>query len=108
MRLARLYDARGWEVRSVKADLALVGRSFEGFLATKALLAVGGLLAFPVLFGWLRADGLGRVADHPVLGRPYSSSLVFFFLPDVQIKREARRRGATSGTSSARSSTWSR
>src|SRR3954462_11354802 len=53
VRLARLYQARGGEVRSVKADLALVGRSFEGYLATKALLASAGLLAFPVLLGWL-------------------------------------------------------
>ncbi|MFC7716870.1 hypothetical protein [Nonomuraea recticatena] len=54
VRLARLYAARGWEVRSIRADLALVGRSFEGFLATKALLAASGLLAFPCWRGGWR------------------------------------------------------
>ncbi|MFG1941943.1 type II secretion system F family protein [Nonomuraea sp. NPDC048826] len=90
-RLAALYAARGWEVRSVKADLALVGRSFEGFLATKALLAASGLLAFPLLFGWLLLMGLGASATVPFWVAVLAAA-VFFFLPDVQVRKEAAAR----------------
>ncbi len=91
VRLARLYGARGWQVRSVRADLALVGRSFEGFLATKALLAASGLLAFPVLFGWLLLMGWGASPTIPFWVAVLAAA-VFFFLPDLQIKREAAAR----------------
>lgn len=91
VRLARLYGARGWEVRSIRADLALVGRSFEGFLATKALLAVSGLLAFPVLFGWLVLMGWGASPAIP-FWVALIASVVFFFLPDLQIRRDAAAR----------------
>ncbi|MGI5269196.1 type II secretion system F family protein [Nonomuraea sp. CA-218870] len=90
-RLAALYAARGWEVRSVKADLALVGRSFEGFLATKALLAAGGLLAFPLLFGWLLLMGLGTSPAVPFWVAVLAAA-VFFFLPDLQVRKEAAAR----------------
>jgi tight adherence protein C len=88
VRLARLYGARGWEARSIRADLALIGRSFEGFLATKALLAVSGLLAFPVLFGWLVLMGWGASPAIPFWAAVLASA-VFFFLPDLQIRRDA-------------------
>jgi len=90
-RLARLYGARGWEVRSTKADLALVGRSFEGFLATKALLAASGLLAFPVLFGWLALMGWGSSPAIPFWAAALAAA-VFFFLPDLQVRRDAAAR----------------
>ncbi|WP_049574644.1 type II secretion system F family protein [Nonomuraea sp. SBT364] len=90
-RLARLYGARGWEARSIRADLALVGRSFEGFLATKALLAVSGLLAFPVLFGWLVLMGWGASPAIP-FWVALIAAVVFFFLPDLQIRRDAAAR----------------
>ncbi|GAA2391841.1 type II secretion system F family protein [Nonomuraea africana] len=88
IRLARLYAARGWEVRSIRADLALVGRSFEGFLATKALLAAGGLLAFPVLVGWLVLMEWGVSLTIPFWAA-LAVSLLFFVLPDLQIRRDA-------------------
>ncbi|WP_433499756.1 type II secretion system protein [Sphaerimonospora sp. CA-214678] len=92
-RLARFYAARGWEARSTKADLALLGKSFEGFLATKALLGVSGLLAFPILVAWLALMGWGVSVQVP-LWSALMVSVVFFLLPDVQIKRDAavRRR----------------
>ncbi|GHE33792.1 type II secretion system protein [Streptosporangium violaceochromogenes] len=89
-RLARLYAARGWEARSARADLALLGRSFEGFLATKALLAVSGLLAFPLLAGWLALMGWGLSPTVP-LWAALAVAGVFFFLPDVQTRRDAAR-----------------
>ncbi|MEV7967308.1 type II secretion system protein [Sphaerisporangium sp. NPDC088356] len=93
VRLAQFYTARGWEVRSTRADLALLGRSFEGYLATKMLLAVSGLLAFPVLAGWLLLMGWGVSLQVPLWGA-LLVALVFFFLPDLQIRRDAavRRR----------------
>ncbi|MFC4586589.1 type II secretion system F family protein [Sphaerisporangium corydalis] len=93
VRLARFYAARGWEVRSTRADLALVGRSFEGYLATKMLLAVSGLLAFPILLGWLLLMGWGVSLQVP-LWSALVVALIFFFLPDLQIRRDAavRRR----------------
>ncbi|WP_055478121.1 hypothetical protein [Sphaerimonospora mesophila] len=92
-RLARFYAARGWEARSTRADLALLGKSFEGFLATKALLGVSGLLAFPILVAWLALMGWGVSVQVPFWSA-LMVSVVFFLLPDVQIKRDAavRRR----------------
>ncbi|MEU6407402.1 type II secretion system protein [Microbispora sp. NPDC046933] len=93
LRLARFYAARGWEARSVKADLALLGKSFEGFLATKLLLGVSGLLAFPILVGWLALMGWGVSVQVP-LWSALAVCVIFFLLPDVQIRRDAavRRR----------------
>ncbi|WP_169950597.1 type II secretion system protein [Microbispora sp. H11081] len=93
LRLARFYAARGWEARSVKADLALLGKSFEGFLATKLLLGVSGLLAFPLLVGWLALMGWGVSVQVP-LWSALVVCVIFFLLPDVQIRRDAavRRR----------------
>ncbi|MFI6320547.1 type II secretion system F family protein [Nonomuraea sp. NPDC050556] len=88
VRLARVYGARGWEARSIKADLTLVGRSFEGFLATKVLLAVAGLLAFPVLLGWLVLMEWGTSLAIPFWAAVVVS-FVFFLLPDLQIRRDA-------------------
>ncbi|MEV6982602.1 type II secretion system protein [Sphaerisporangium sp. NPDC051017] len=93
VRLAQFYAARGWEVRSVRADLTLLGRSFEGYLATKVLLAVAGLLSFPVLVGWLALIGWSISLQVP-LWAALVVAVVFFFLPDLQIRRDAavRRR----------------
>ncbi|GIH21971.1 type II secretion system protein [Acrocarpospora phusangensis] len=93
VRLAKFYQARGWEARSVRADLTLLGKSFEGFLATKVLLAVSGLFAFPLLVGWLAVMGWG-VSLHVPFWSALLVSVVFFLLPDAQIRRDAavRRR----------------
>ncbi|MDH2423952.1 type II secretion system F family protein [Sphaerisporangium sp. TRM90804] len=93
VRLARFYASRGWEARSTRADLALLGKSFEGYLATKMLLAVSGLLAFPILAGWLALMGWG-VSPQVPLWASLIVALVFYFLPDLQIRRDAavRRR----------------
>ncbi len=92
-RLARLYATRGWEVRSIRADLLLLGRSFEGFLATKALLALAGLLIFPVLVAWVFLMGWG-FSLHVPLWSAVLAAAVFFFLPDLQVRKDAavRRR----------------
>src|SRR5690606_22733997 len=90
-RLARIYAARGWELRSIRADLALLGRSVEGFLATKALLAASGLLFAPLLAGWLALLGWGVTPQVP-LWTALLAAAVFFFLPDLQVRRDAAAR----------------
>ncbi len=91
--LAGFCAARGWAVRSTRADLALLGRSFEGFLATKVLLALSGLLVFPVLLLWLLAMGWGASPAVPFWAALVAAA-VFFVLPDLQVRRDAavRRR----------------
>nr|BFE86543.1 hypothetical protein GCM10020093_091440 [Planobispora longispora] len=89
-RMARFYAARRWEIRSARADLALLGKSLEGYLATKVLLAVSGLLAFPLLAGWLALMGWGVSLTIP-LWAAITFATVFFFLPNLQIRRDAAR-----------------
>jgi hypothetical protein len=90
-RMVAFYASRGWQVRSQKADLALLGKSFEGFLATKILLAVSGLLVFPLVVGWMAVMGWGLSLQVP-LWTALIVAVVFFLLPDVQIRRDARVR----------------
>ncbi|BFO14310.1 hypothetical protein SHKM778_06980 [Streptomyces sp. KM77-8] len=87
-RVAEFYLQQGWEQRSLRADLAVLERSWEKFLATKVLLAVSGLFFGPFLFAivWTLA-----LADSPVI--PVWLALVcaalFFFLPDLEVRRDA-------------------
>ncbi len=88
---ARFYAARGWELRSIRADLALLGKSFEGFLATKCLLGASGLLAAPILAAWIPLMGWDFQLSVP-LWSALLIALLFFMLPDLQIKRDAAER----------------
>ncbi len=89
--LAAFYEARGWQQRSVRADLALLDRSFETFLATKFLLATGAIVFIPILVAYFAILGLNVVVAVPVwLGILFA--LVFFLLPDMQLRQEAASR----------------
>ncbi|GAA3831327.1 type II secretion system F family protein [Sphaerisporangium flaviroseum] len=88
---ARFYEARGWELRSARADLALLGKSFEGYLATKCLLGAGGLLAAPILAAWIPLMGWDFQLSVP-LWSAILLALLFFMLPDLQLKRDAATR----------------
>ena len=48
-RIAVAFESRGLRVQSLRSDLAVLGRSLEGFLASSVLFAVGGLLFGPIL-----------------------------------------------------------
>lgn len=90
-RSVAFVESRGWSFSTTKADLALADRSFEAFLATKVLFAVGGLLFALVLGGFAKLLGL------PVgLGTPVWAGLllaaVFFVLPDLSLRSEAADR----------------
>ncbi len=89
--LAELYLQRGWEQRSLRADLALLDRTWESFLAGKVVLAAAGLFFGPFLFsmGWLIGFGVSPVV--PVwLALLFAG--VFFFLPDLEVRRDAKAR----------------
>ena len=90
-RLARFYDERGWEQRSVRADLAIVEKSFEGFLATKFLLPAAALVFIPVLVGYFALLGMGASLAVPLWVGVLFAAL-FFFLPDLQLRQEAAQR----------------
>lgn len=89
--LAAFYEARGWQQRSVRADLALLDRSFEAFLATKFLLAAAAIVFIPVIAGYFTLLGIGVAVAVPVwLGIFFA--VVFFLLPDLQLRQEAAAR----------------
>jgi Flp pilus assembly protein TadB len=89
--LAAFYDARGWQQRSVRADLALLDRSFETFLATKFLLSAAAIVFIPILVGYFAILGLGVAVAIPMwVGIIFA--LIFFLLPDLQLRQEAASR----------------
>ncbi|MQY07345.1 type II secretion system F family protein [Actinomadura macrotermitis] len=89
--LVRLCEARGWQLRSVRADLAVTERSLDGFLATKFLLPAAALLFLPVLVAYFAFLGLGVSIQAPAWICLIFAG-VFFFLPDLQLRQEANAR----------------
>jgi hypothetical protein len=88
---ARFCAEQGWEFPSLRANLSIVGRSFENFLATKVLLGLFGLLLGPLLLALFGLAGVRIPVVIPVwLGLAVGG--VFFFLPDLEVKREADTR----------------
>jgi hypothetical protein len=87
-RVADFYLQQGWEQRSLRADLAVLDRSWEGFLATKIVLAASGLIFGPFLFAVVWQLGMG---SNPVI--PVWMALlcggIFFVLPDFEVRRDA-------------------
>jgi tight adherence protein C len=88
--LARFCAEQGWEFPSLRANLSLVGKSFENFLATKVLLAVFGFLLVPVLYLLLSFAGLHLPVLIPVWIALIFAT-VFFFLPDLELRQQADR-----------------
>jgi Flp pilus assembly protein TadB len=91
--VAALYAARGWQQGSLRADVNLLGRSWEGFLATKALVAIGVLVLTPFATVALAAVGVDLGAAVP-LWLALLLAAIAFFLPDLSVRQEAavRRR----------------
>ncbi|MEV8036600.1 type II secretion system F family protein [Streptomyces sp. NPDC002742] len=87
-RVAELYLQQGWEQRSLRADLAVLDRSWERFLATKVLLAAAGVFFGPLLFAVVWTLGVGRSPIIPVWLALFFA-IVFFFLPDLEVRRDA-------------------
>ena len=96
-RLGRLLAAfcaeQGWEFPSLRANLSIIGKSFENYLASKVLLGLFGFLLAPLLLLLLSLAGFHVPFVIPVwLGLALGGG--FFFLPDLEVRQqaEARRR----------------
>ncbi|MER7480532.1 type II secretion system F family protein [Streptomyces sp. NPDC126510] len=88
LRVSEFYLQQGWEQRSLRADLAVLDRSWEKFLATKVLLGVAGLFFGPFLFAIVYTLGFGRSPIIPVW-MALLFAAIFFFLPDLEVRRDA-------------------
>jgi len=87
-RIAMFYLQQGWELRSLRADLAVLDRSWEGFLATKIMLAAAGVVFGPFLFAVAWEVGFGGSPVIPVWLALICGG-VFFLLPDLEVRRDA-------------------
>jgi Flp pilus assembly protein TadB len=90
-RVAAALAARGLRVQSLRADLAVLGRSLEGFLASTVLFAVLGLLLGPLLVGAGMLVGVDLGLTVP-LGLALLFALLCALLPLAAVRREAARR----------------
>jgi hypothetical protein len=89
--LAKFCAEQGWEFRSLRSNLNLVGKSFENYLATKVLLGLFGLIFPPIVL-----LGIGLVGVHLSIIIPVWAGLVFaaifFFMPDIELKGQVEKR----------------
>ncbi|MFH8795755.1 type II secretion system F family protein [Streptomyces sp. NPDC017941] len=88
-RVAEFYLQQGWELRPLRADLAVLDRSWEKFLATKVLLAAVGVFFGPFLFVVIHTLNFGRSPIIPVW-LALMFGVLFFFLPDLEVRRDAQ------------------
>ena len=89
--LAVFCAEQGWQFPSLRANLSLIGKSFESYLATKVLLAVLGFLAGPLFLLVVGAAGFHVPLILPVWFG-VALAAVFFFLPDLEVRKEADAR----------------
>jgi tight adherence protein C len=80
-------SARGWTFARTRADLAVMNRTFATHMGTKVLVALFGLVWFPLI---LVLVGIGGSAASVIVG--LAAAGIFFILPDVQLHREAEKR----------------
>ncbi len=79
--------ARGWTFLRTRSDLAVMNRTFAAHMGTKVLFALFGLIWFPLI---LVVAGVGGNAAPAIVG--LVAATIFFFLPDMQLHREAEKR----------------
>lgn len=89
--LAKFCAEHGWEFPSLRSSLLLAGKSFENYLVTKVLLGVFGLLITPIFFYLLSMFGMHMPIFIPAW-LSLTVAVVFFFLPDLEIKQKADQR----------------
>jgi tight adherence protein C len=89
--LAGFCAEQGWEFRSLRSNLSLVGKSFENYLATKVLLGLFGLIFPPIVL-----LGIGLAGVHLSIIVPVWAGLVFaaifFFMPDIELRQQVEKR----------------
>jgi tight adherence protein C len=89
--LAKFCAEQGWEFRSLRSSLSLVGKSFENFLATKILLAAFGLIFAPLLL--VLADLAGfKIPIVVPIWAGLLMGLIFFALPDLELRQKVAQR----------------
>ncbi|MEO7556914.1 MAG: type II secretion system F family protein [Acidimicrobiales bacterium] len=91
--IARFVEAIGIHLEALDPDLRLVGRSLEQHLGQKALLAVTGLV-LPVLFVTIVTIGGAELPFTLPIFVGLGLAILFFFVPDIILKREAEERRA--------------
>ncbi|MBI1759417.1 MAG: type II secretion system F family protein [Actinobacteria bacterium] len=79
---------RGVGLDSVQSDLAVLGRSMEGFLATTVVVATLGLAFGPTFIGMLMAFGFGAGPALP-LGVGLILAVLFAVIPLAALRSEA-------------------
>jgi Flp pilus assembly protein TadB len=89
--VAEFYARQGWQQRSLRADLALLDRSWESFLVTKVGLAAAGFFGCPILFALVWLAGVHVSVELPIWSALLVAAL-FFMLPDAEVKRDAKLR----------------
>jgi Flp pilus assembly protein TadB len=89
--LAKFCAEQGWELRTLRSSLALVDQSFESYLAQKVLLGVLGLIIVPIALAAAGLAGFHVPIIFPVWGA-LAFAVVFFLLPDVELRQQVRRR----------------
>jgi tight adherence protein C len=89
--LARFCAEQGWEFRSLRSSLSLVGKSFENYLANKIMLGLFGLVFPPLVISALGLAGIRVPVVVPVwAGLVFG--IAFFFLPDLELRQQVTRR----------------
>ena len=94
------------DVRQAARDLAVMNQPFAAMLATKVFFALGAMIFIPIVLFLFSMLGLGAPGATPAIVTLADGVRVLPARPGVAAGR--RHGGATSGTWSAASSTWSR
>jgi tight adherence protein C len=90
-RLEVFAAERGWQLRRVRMDLALMNRTLGSFLASKVLYGLGLFLLAPLLWSVARLAGVGLPPAIPALVA-VALGVFGFFLPDLALRGEADKR----------------
>lgn len=90
-RTAEFYARQGWQLRSLRADLAILDRGWESFLASKIGLAAYGFISVPLLSAVLWTVGVHLSWVIPVW-LTLAAAVGFFLLPDLDAKQKAKER----------------
>jgi len=87
--LAKFCEERGWELRSTRADLAILGRDYETYLAGKVLAPLVALAFTPVFVVLVMFAG-GISLSIPLWAGLAFAAVAFFF-PDIQLRQAAAK-----------------
>ncbi|MEO3787878.1 type II secretion system F family protein [Actinocorallia sp. B10E7] len=85
--LAKFCEDRGWELRSTRADLAILGRDYETYLASKVLAPLAAFAFTPVFVVLVMFAG-GISLSIPLWAGLAFAGVAFFF-PDLQLRQAA-------------------